>query len=385
MYYAKSIRKIREGGFHTIALDRDPQAQGSVEADEFYHIDIIDVEKVMRCAIDNGIDGIMPLNEFGMRTHAYIANELGLPGVHLDCVEAVVDKSIMRQCWRNERLNQPDFLVFTTKGDAYCAAETIGFPCIIKPADSGGSGRGVIIADNRSDVDNAYDFAKQYARNGKIIAETFIEGIEVTVEGLCQRGEHKVLSISDKYKPDIKTRVATSLNYPAALSETILNAIKALVTRAVKALGLTDCATHTELIVSPEGVPYLIEIGARGGGGHIFSTIVEAVTGINMPLELAKILTGLQPDWIPRVQRGACYRFFNPPKGTIVGIEGLDEAKNIEGVLDIGVTKKIGDKIGELLNSQERVGFIVTSANDRNGAWELANYIERIVNIKVQP
>lgn len=383
-YYARSLRKIRQGGYYVIAVDRDAQAPGAIEADEFHPIDISDAEGVLALARVCKPHCVVPLNEFGMRTHAVVCKALGLPGVEPEQAEAVIDKAAMRKTWQKASLAQPVFRVVQTAEQAYQAAKEIGFPCVVKPADSGGSGRGVLILNHEDELEEGYQFARPYARNDELLIEEFIPGIEMTIEGLCFRGEHRILAMSDKFKPDLRTRVATSLNYPAAFDLPTTKRVAILVNDAVASLGLMNCATHTEVIVTPEGVPYLVEMGARGGGGHIFSTIVEAVSGVNMPLALADLLCGREPDWNPQGCYGACYRFFAPSRqGTITAINGLEDARKLNGVLDIGMFKRIGDQVEELLNSQARSGFVVTTGPDRDSAWALANRVEQMVQIQV--
>jgi len=124
--------------------------------------------------------------------------------------------------------------------------------------------------------------------------------------------------------------VATSLSYPAAGP---LGEVHALARAAVSSLGLTDGPGHVELIVTADG-PRLVEMGARGGGGHVFSTIVEAVSGVPMVRESARVLAGDEPDLVPKHERGCVYRLFVPQGGVIRAIRGVEEARAMPGVLD---------------------------------------------------
>ena len=376
LYHARIVHCLKRDNWHVIAIDRDKDAPAGPLADEFYPVDISDSKGVLSIAAKRAVDCVMPLNEFGMRSHAYVIDKLGLPGNGPECVEAIVDKECMRNVWRTAGLSQPGFSVFTNFDGALEAIREIGFPAIIKPADSGGSGRGIMIVTALEELKSAYEFARPFARNGKIILEEFIEGTELTIEGLVCQGKHEILATSDKFKPPLKTRVATSLNYQAYLDEQTMAKVRRLVHHAVYALGLTHSATHTEVIVSNEGKPYLVEIGGRGGGGHIFSTIVEATTGLNMPALLARILSGEQPAMTPFFLKGACYRFFNPPRGRLVKIRNINKAKQLPGILDFGIVKRPGEMVGHLPNSLSRAGYVVTSGRDREEAFNRANEVE---------
>ena len=390
-YHKRVYRALRKGNYYLIGVDRDPNASAAAFADEFYPVDISDEDGIVNLAKHLGVHAVMPLNEFGMRSHAYAVEKLGILGNNLDSAEKSTDKEKMRLCWKDASLPQPLFYCFGNNNQemdlksARKAVDKIKFPCIIKPADSGGSGRGVLVLNNINELAEGIAFARPFCRNGRFVIEEFVEGTEVTVEGLVFNGEHTILAVSDKEKPPLRTRVATSLNYPADFNQSTMAYIHEVVHNAVKSLGLTHSATHTECIVTPEGTPLLIETGARGGGGHIFSDIVELVSGINMPCALAQILCGEEPELSNIKHQGACYRFFNPPQGIIKNIRGFKIAKKMDGVVDIGTVKIPGDTIKKLSNSLERAGFVLTKGKDRYAAWSKANQVERIVQFIVEP
>lgn len=97
-----------------------------------------------------------------------------------------------------------------------------------------------------------------------------------------------------------------------------------LMEQVVYALGVDNAAFHAEAMVHNEEI-YLVEMGARPGGGHIFGQIVEAASGVVMPQALSQILLGEETDITAKHQRGACYRFFAPPTGIFVSATGTDE------------------------------------------------------------
>lgn len=390
-YHRRIYEALRQGPYEIIGVDRDAAAPAAAMAHAFYAVDITDEAAVVSLAKRFAVDAVMPLNEFGMRAHALTVDQLGLLGNSCESAEWAVDKERMRMRWARWGLPQPRFVAFGSEDnaqnlkDACNAANQVGFPCVIKPADSGGSGRGVLILSGKEDIFEGVAFAQPFARNGRMVIESFIEGTEITVEGLVLDGDHTILAASDKEKPVLRTRVATSLNYPASFNRTVMGRVREVVHESVRCLGLTHSATHTELIITPNGDPVLVEMGARGGGGHVFSDIVGLVSGVNMPLALAEILCGGHPDLSRVKQRGACYRFFNPQQGILREVRGLETAAALPGVVDIGMFKRPGDRVGLLPNSLERAGYVVTRGQDRKDAWETANHVERIVEFIMQP
>lgn len=374
-YYIKSIEKVKSGGYRVLVVDKDKYAPGFRVADGYAAIDITDKENLLQYARKNSIDAVLPINDFGIRSAAFIAEHLNLNGLNIKNAEYALDKGLMRDQWANCGLPMPKYKVIANYEEALFEAERLGYPLVMKPTDCGGGGRGISVIRDKSELRWSFKFCLPFVNNSRLIIEEFVEGTEVTVEALVYQGKVTILAISDKFKPELRTRVATSLNYPAALSSEIKKSICEISEKAILVLGINNGAAHLELIVGKEG-PKLIEIGARGGGGHIFSTIVEAVCGVVMPLEAARILAKDKPALKIRWQKGAVYRFFTPKPGIIKAIEGLEEAKKLKGVLDIGIFKNVGDTVNSLENSLERTGFVVTSGKTREEAILNANKVE---------
>ena len=383
-YYVPTIEAVRAAGYQTVVVDRDPQAPGLAIADVARAVDIADAPSVLAVARDERIDGILPLNEFGARTAARVAQELGLPGLTPHTAELACDKGLMREQWSRDGLPNPEFRVVLTEHEARAACGDIGFPLVLKPADSGGGGRGVSVVRDEAELEWAYEFARAPARNGRVVVERFAEGVELTIESISYRGEVHVLAISDKVKPPLRTRVATSLAYPAELSDDVAEEVRAVARDAVSSLGITDGPSHLELILTEDG-PVLLELGARGGGGHIFSMIVEAVSGVRMVRESARVLVGDEPDLRIRHQRGCVYRLFAPHGGVIRAIEGLDAARAMPGVLAIGVTRKPGDVLGDVVDSLQRSGFAVVTGASRQEAVRRADAVSETVHFVLDP
>ncbi len=375
--------KLNVGGFYTICMDKNKDAPCKDIADEFYPIDISNNIGVLRKSKQLDVDGIMAINEFGTKSAAFVADLLNLHGNSIYSTHTSNNKIAMRNRWEMRGLMQPKYSKFYTRNEFQTAIEYIGYPAVIKPPESGGGGRGVSVVKNSSDILWAYTFAKPYTGDGELIVEQYIEGTELTVETFSNNGKVTVLAMSDKIKPDLKTRVATRLTYPAELPDAYYKRAEALAINAVKSLGIQTGMAHTEIIITSDGVPYLIETASRGGGGHIFHTIIEEVSGFNAPVQTARILTGLPVSVGEMTHRGCVYGFFAPPAGILESVEGLDFARHIDGVIEIELLKHIGERVGSFENSLERCGYFVTRGETREDAISVANRVESVVNFNV--
>lgn len=384
IYNIRVYEKLSEAGFYTIAVDGNLNAPAGEFANEFVHLNFTNKDALLEYFSKNPVDGVMPINDWGTMPAAYVTSKLGLPGISEEAALAACDKGIMRTLWRNAGLPVPNFLVFETYEELERGISSVGFPCVLKPAYSGGGGRGISVLKSIEDLRWAYDFAKPFVNNGRFICESFVEGTELTIETISINGEVFVLAISDKFKPDLRTRVATSLFYPADLNPTQKETVESIVKKAVLALGIHTGMAHTEAIIQGNDIK-LVETGARGGGSHIFPVIIEAVSGINAPALCANLLTGGTPQIDVVEQNGVTYRFFNPPHGILRGVKNLDKLKNLPGILDVGMLKKTGEEVGNLKNSFERAGHLVARGDNRQLAKQLADDAEQMLEFEIEP
>jgi len=379
-----SIRQIQTSGHQVYAVDKNPSAPAFDIADGHAPIDLIDVEGITAYARQINADAILAVNEAGVLAAASASQALGLRGLHPDTALKALDKGKMRQAWQTVNLSQPGFRIVTSPDEIAMIAPEIGYPLIIKPTMNWGS-RGISRVDTAADLQWAIDFAAKNQRNGNIIVEQCIDGIEMTVEGLIHDGDVAILAKSDKeHQPHPKFRVAMGLNYPAKFDNSILQATDTLIVNAAHALGIDNCAIHAEVMVLDEQV-YLIEMGARPGGGHIFGQIVEAVSGVPMPQTLTGILLGEAVNIHAKYQRGAVYRFFAPPTGIFRGASGIDDAKNLAGILDFGFHMERGTVVHPIEGDADRPGYCVTSAPTREAAMALADKAVAMMRYTMEP
>lgn len=362
-----SIHQIQELGYKVHAVDKNPNAPAFAIADGYAPIDLVDVQGITNYARKIGADAILAVNEAGVMSAAEASQTLGLRGLSPERAIKALDKGKMREAWATANLPQPDFRIGDDVTKLFELMPEIGFPCIIKPTMNWGS-RGISSAADEGELDWALQFAGKHQRNGHLIAEQQIIGTECTVEGLIRDGEVAILAKSDKaHQAHPRFKVAMELNYPANFAPHILTKIDGLIEKAAHALGIDNCAIHAEVMIRGDDV-YLIEMGARPGGGHIFGQIVEAASGVNMPQTLTKILLGEDVDIQPQHQRGAGYHFFAPPQGIFVAAEGVEQAKQMTGILDFGFHMEKGTVVGAIEGDADRPGYCVSSGITRDEA-----------------
>jgi len=367
-----SIRKLQEIGLRVLAVDAAEDAPGFAFADCHAVIDIRNAAAVSEFARSHAADLILAVNEAGVLAAAEASHNLGLPNLGPEVALRCLHKGLMREAWQAAGLPQPSFRHLKSAEAITDAASSVGYPVILKPAMNWGS-RGVSRVSEAAELRWAIDYAGANSRDGEFIVEQCIAGTEMTIEGLVKQGHAQILAWSDKEPQEHpKYRVAMALNYPAGFAEWQLHRASEVVTQAALALGIENGAFHCECMVNPTDV-FLLEMGGRPGGGHIFGQIVEASSGVCMPQALALLLLGDDPDIRPKFQRGACYKFFTPPSGIFRAALGVTEAGRMPGILDFGFQMNPGTVVSAIAGDADRPGYAVATGETREEAIENAD------------
>lgn len=313
-YYRNCILSAKNTGYHIVCVDKDPQALAQHAADEFHVIDFSQKDTILAFAQERQVDAIIPLNDYGVKTAAYVSSQLGLPGIGEEAAEIATNKYLMREAWQRHGLPNPRYQMVDSQEESLAFAESIGYPVIFKPANSlGGGSRGVQTAHSPKEVKSAYEFARSAYTDQQVLIEECVNGIEHSAEVLTMNGETFLITVSDKVKTPYPYRVDEKVVYPTQVSGKDLTLLHETIVNAVKALGITVGAAHVEACTTPNG-PVLFELGARCGGGSTADPITTYVTGYPYFENLVHLLSGENvtqpPAFLPASQNNCIYGFF---------------------------------------------------------------------------
>lgn len=367
------IRTAKECGFHTIVADMNPQAPGIALADEFHEISTLDVDAVLALARERGIDGITTAaTDSPVIVLSAVAEELGLPGISPATAAACTNKYLMVEALAQAGVAHPRYTSLPAEAsatDVHAALDTVGVPCIMKPTDSSGS-RGVILVTDEADALPAYAYAKSPSRSGYVIVEEFLTGSEVSCEIFHDGAEIHLLAITDKQTTGAPHFVELGHSQPSAHSPQACEQINELALTAVRAVGITQGPAHVEIMVTEHG-PVVIELGARLGGDLITSHLVPLSTGINVNELVVRQAVGEHVTVPPVQHHASAVMFLEAPKGRLLGVEGLDEARSCEGIVEVEITKALNTDSAGTNSSADRLGHIVAHADAPARAQQL--------------
>lgn len=377
-----AIRKAKELGYYVGVADYNPNAIGIPEADEFFNVSTIDVDGVVKVAQEFRPDGIMTLaTDMPMRAVAKACEVCGLPGISFDTAVKATDKGEMIKAFEAACVEHPWYYIVPDHSFLRDVLKGLSYPCIMKPTDNAGS-RGVVLCHSREELEEEYEYSLHESRGGAVIIEEYLQGPEFSIEVMVIDGEPHILQITDKLTTGAPHFVEMGHSQPTRQSKENSKKIRDLACRAVKAVGINVGPAHVEMIFTKDG-PKMVELGARMGGDCITTHLVPLSTGIDMVGNTIKLACGEEIDIEPKFNKGAAIRYFDAHDGVIKAIEGIDRAKKIPGVKEISIVHQVGETIGEIGSSTDRVGFVIAQADTAEKAVKTCEIAMNSIKIDI--
>jgi biotin carboxylase len=335
-------------------------------------------------------DAVVSFQELGILNAALIADRLGLHGNPLTPVLLTRDKCLMRRHLQQAGIPSIPFIEASGAQSVIDFGHTHGWPIILKPANGVGSIQ-VHKLHSAAEVESVYaeivadpvfrEVAGLDFPDPKLIAEKFIEGIEVSVEAVTWDGKHTVLGVTDKLIIGGDNFVEAGHTMPSSLPPATLDKLETMVIAFLDSIGHRYGPSHTEVIVSDSG-PIIVESHTRTGGDRIFE-MAEYVYGIDMIGETLKGFAGQFTGVTATRSGGAAIRYLQPPTGKVVAVRGVEEAATLSGVVRADITVKPGAELKESRHSAERPGYVLARGGSRQEAVGNAEAALRSIEVEV--
>lgn len=276
------IQKSVSMGYETLTIDADPNAVGFSHANKYAVVDIVDEKACLEYARSEKIDGVITAaTDFGVLSAAYVAQEMGLPGLKYEVAQLIKNKYCIRKCLFEHHVDDTEQAYEIDENtDIETLAQKLTYPVMVKPCDGSGS-RGASRVDKSEDLKNASTYAMSGSITHRAVIETFITGQEYGAESFVANGEIHVLGIMKKWmtKPPYYAELGHAL--PCGLQEKVEIRARECVHNAISALGINFGSVNMDMLITDDGKVYIVDIGARMGGNMIGPCIIPYGTGID--------------------------------------------------------------------------------------------------------
>lgn len=210
-----------------------------------------------------------------------VAEEMGLPQPYsYETARKVTDKARMKQIMADNGIPTSAFRVYDDMQEAL--KTDLEFPVVVKPAD-GNSSKGVRKALNPGELEAFLELAFRVSRNGKVIVESYVEGLEIGMDCFVHDTRVSVLMCHRKRKPGGDgSKVIFSIGSvsPPEISSTAHENLRKAAARVADVFGLNNTPLLMQAIVTGDEV-HVVEFAPRIGGGLNFRTI-KLFTGFDI-------------------------------------------------------------------------------------------------------
>lgn len=335
------------------------------------HIDFQDTAKaqaaLLREAQKQTFAGVVGTDDSSTELAARVAKALGLPHNPPAAAAIARRKDRARACLATAGLPVPEHRLISLDQALEPQLKNLPYPCVLKPLALAAS-RGVIRADNPAELRQACARIQAIIRDQDdpqertaILAEAFIPGFEIAVEGLLNQGRLSILAIFDKPDPlDGPFFEETYYITPSRLNDALQRQVYACIDAACRAYGLSEGPVHAECRINGRGV-WILEVAARTIGG-LCARLLRFGTGFGLEelvlahasgqaLELQSGSGGAGVLMIPIAQAGILRR-----------VEGLLAARKVDYIEDISIQVREGYELVPLPEGSSYLGFIFARA-----------------------
>jgi len=310
-----------------------------------------------------------------------VVDELNLPGTGFEAACKSTYKVLMKKAFNKHLVPTAKFNVFKKADEALGFCYRLGFPVMIKAADSSGS-RGITKVSLSEEFEFAWNRAFKVSRSKEIIVEQFLDGIKYGAEAVVHG--NKVVAVflhGDSVSPaPFITMIGHSM--PVSFSHELQLKTEKVIEKAVIALGIRDCVSNADIMLV-DNEPILIEIAARMGATCL-PEIISIYYGYNFYEHLIRLATGEHPQITVVVkQPNACLLLQSDKTGIVSKIDIPDEVLNHPNLIDLHIDVVVGEEVNAFQVGPDRIGHIIVKEDTAIQAEELVTRFAEKVSIEV--
>jgi biotin carboxylase len=274
------------------------------------------------------------------------------------------NKALTRLALAASDVRQPRFTIVCADDEIDAALESIGLPCVVKPADDTGSNLVRLCYTDQEVIDQSrHILALETNVRGQstahtVLVEEFLDAPEYSVEMFSWAGNTTCVGVTEKHLLGLPYFVEHRHIFPARLPREVEAQMQSTVAQALAAVGVTTGATHTEVKLTPAGCA-IVEINARLAGGMI-PELVRYATGVDLLEQQLRVALGQAPTLRPSRQAWAGIQFIVAnAAGMLLAVEGVDAARESVGIAEVKITVPGDTMVAPPRNAYDRLGYLI--------------------------
>ena len=382
IYQVPLIKTAKRMGIHTIVVSIPGNYPGFALADEVCYENTVDYEAVLRVAKEKQVDGIVTAGtDVAVITIGRVCDALGLKGLSFTAAEIASNKLGMKEKYEEFGVRTARFRLVKLDGsDLKEKAAELTFPLIFKAVDSSGS-RGIRRVDSEAEFEETRQYVAESTHKDYFLVEEFIEGEEFGAQAFVQDGKVEFILPHGDFVFHGDTGVPVGHFAPYDLPQDVIADCKEQLVKAVKAMGLDNCAINADFILK-DGKTYVLELGGRSGATCL-AELVSIYYGFDYYEKLIRVALGETVSFaseqaVPNVSK----LLMSDKDGVIVSQTDTNEPS--EDLVEVQFDYKPGDAVHAFHVGPHRIGHVITKGKTLKEANEALDAALSRIHIEVE-
>ena len=364
------------------------------EVHEGLHVDLDDLDgslaQILKQSRESPFAGILGSDDSTVELAAKAAYELGLPHNPPDASRLSCRKDLARARLFKAGCPVPIHRLIDLEKPLDGQISELPWPCVIKPLNLSAS-RGVIRADNAIQLIAACKRIKAIISASKgsfekshVLAETYIDGVEVAYEGYLIDGELQTLALFDKPDPLEGPYFEETIYVTPSRLEGLTQAkIKQRVSQACDCYGLTTGPVHAELRIDKQDV-WILEVASRTIGGDC-ARVLDRGSDFNLEELVIALAMGRPVTTAPSDEARGVMMIPIKQGGILRRIEGLAKARNVPNIEKVDIIVRDGHELIPLPEGNQYPGYIFARATTSDEVIHALRKAHAELNFVVAP
>jgi biotin carboxylase len=205
-------------------------------------------------------------------------------------------------------------------------------------------------------------------RNDVVLAQQYLKGAEHYVNSVSRDSAHRVVEVWRYHKRMIDGRPVYDYEDLLDFDDAGVQDVVHYVRSVLDALGIANGAAHTEIMLTDDG-PFLIECGARLGGGQMPDLLTRCV-GANQVASLAFSIADPE-SFIAEAaapyqlkSRLRCVNLISPAECTVPSEEGWEQVKQLSSFAALVVNQPAGTPLTRTVDMATCPGTVYLRTDD---------------------
>lgn len=258
-----AAKVLRELGYESIIINCNPETVSTdYDISDRLFFEPLIAEHILEIIAAEKPEGV--LVQFGGQTPLHLAKTLEAAGISLlgsvaDCIDIAEDRKKFKALLHQLNLQQPLNTTFSTPSEALQGAETIGYPCVIRPSYVLGGQAVALIKDEMA----LLNYLKHHTDTTPALIEQFLENaLEVEVDAISDGTDIFIGGITEQLEmAGIHSGDSSCCLPPVSLTPALQNQIIAQTRLLAQTLKIVGCV-NIQFAIHQENI-FVLEMNPR--------------------------------------------------------------------------------------------------------------------------